>query len=105
MQSDNDALIERVKSDPQFQELIHKRSRLAWILSVLMLLIYFGFILAIAFDKQLLAEPLSGGTTTLGIPVGVGVIISAFILTAIYVIRANSEFDELTKQIVEKVKK
>ena len=105
MTSEADQMIARVKSDPQFKELVHKRSTFAWTLSILMMLIYFGFVLMVAFQKGLLAQPLAGGVTTIGIPIGLGVIVSAFILTGIYVARANSSFDDLTKQIVEKVKK
>lgn len=103
------ALVDRIKSDPQFKQLVSQRSGLAWTLSILMLLIYFGFILIIAFKAQLgniFGIPLMPGVvTTVGIPVGLGVIISAFVLTGIYVARANSAFDELTKQIIEKAKK
>lgn len=105
MASDHDRMIERVKSDPQFTELVRKRSSFAWTLSVLMILIYFGFVLLVAFDKQLLAQSLAGGVTTVGIPIGIGVIVSAFVLTGIYVARANSSFDEMTRQIIERVKK
>lgn len=70
-----------------------------------MLVIYFGFVLTIAFDPSILGTALcAGSVTTVGIPVGVGVIISAFVLTGIYVRRANGEFDELTAKIKSKVK-
>lgn len=105
MASDHDTMIERVKADPQFKELVRKRSTFAWLLSLLMVLIYFGFVLTVAFDKELLGRSLAGGVTTIGIPIGLGVIVSAFILTGIYVARANSAFDELTRQIIERVKK
>lgn len=105
MAPDHDLIIERVKADPLFHELVRQRSSFAWLLSALVLLIYFGFIMMVAYNKELLGQSLFGGVTTVGIPVGVGVIISAFILTGIYVARANSKFDELTKQIIEKVKK
>ncbi|HMN39078.1 MAG TPA: DUF485 domain-containing protein [Hyphomicrobium sp.] len=104
MQPQSDAVLNRVKEDPQFKELIERRSSLGWKLSVIMLVIYFGFILTIAYDKELLARSLSGGATTIGIPIGIGVIISAFVLTAIYVWRANREFDNLTRRIVENAK-
>lgn len=97
-------VIERVKSDPHFHELVRRRSRLAWGLTALIIIIYFGFVLTIAFHKETLGQSLSGGITTVGIPVGIGVILSAFILTGIYVARANSAFDDLTKKIIEKVK-
>lgn len=104
MAPNNEIMIERIKADPQFQELVRKRSSFAWFLSLLMVIIYFGFVLTVAFDKELLGKSLFGGVTTVGIPIGLGVIVSAFILTGIYVARANSAFDEMTKKIIEKVK-
>jgi uncharacterized membrane protein (DUF485 family) len=93
-----------VLSDPLFQELVRRRARLAWSLTALMIAIYFGFILAIAYDKALLSQRLGGGVTTLGIPVGIGVIVAAFVLTGIYVARANSAFDDLTQRLRERLK-
>lgn len=105
MTIESDRLLERVQSDPQFHELVRRRSRLAWLLTALMIVIYFGFVLTIAYNKEFLAQSLSGGVTTVGIPVGIGVILSAFVLTGIYVARANTAFDDLTKQIIERLKK
>jgi uncharacterized membrane protein (DUF485 family) len=97
-------LVHAIKSNPKYHELVSKRSKFAWILAVLMLLIYYGFILIIAFNKEFLSQQLwEGSITTVGIPIGLGVIISAFILTGIYVFRANSEFDRLTREIKEEV--
>ncbi len=98
-------LVNKVKNNPKYQELISKRGRFAWILSILVCIIYYGFILVIAFNRELLGTPLSeGAVTTIGIPIGVLVILSSFILTGIYVWRANTTFDELTKQIKQEVK-
>jgi len=98
-------MVDRIKNDPDFIQLTRERSKFAWTLTIVMLVIYFGFVLVIAFDPSLLGTPLSeGSVTTVGIPVGVGVIISAFILTGIYVRRANGEFDELTAKIKAKAK-
>lgn len=98
-------LVDVIKNDPDYIRLVSERSRFAWILTIVMLVIYFGFVLVIAFDPSLLGIPLAEGmVTTVGIPVGVGVILSAFILTGIYVRRANGEFDELTNRIKNKVK-
>jgi uncharacterized membrane protein (DUF485 family) len=86
-------------------ELVSKRSTFAWVLTVIMLVIYYAFILLIAFDPAWLGKPVSEGMiTSIGIPIGMIIIILAFILTGIYVQRANTEFDELTKQIKEDVK-
>jgi uncharacterized membrane protein (DUF485 family) len=94
----------RVRQEPLFRELVDKRTRFAWVLSGAMLVIYFGFILLIAFAPSWLGTPIDGGVTTVGIPVGLFVIASAFALTGIYVYRANSEFDPITRDIKEKVK-
>ena len=98
-------MVDRIKNDPDFLQLTRERSKFAWTLTIVMLVIYFGFVLVIAFDPSLLGTPLSeGSVTTVGIPVGVGVILSAFILTGIYVRRANTEFDALTAKIKAKAK-
>ena len=94
----------RVRREPLFRELVDKRTRFAWVLTAAMLVIYFGFILLIAFAPKLLGTPIGGGVITVGIPVGLFVIASAFVLTGIYVHRANAEFDPITRQIKEQVK-
>ncbi|MDO9305150.1 MAG: DUF485 domain-containing protein [Sulfuricurvum sp.] len=98
-------MVDRIKNDPDFIQLVTVRTKFAWTLTIVMLVIYFGFVLTIAFDPSILGTPLSAGSvTTVGIPVGVAVILSAFLLTGIYVRRANSEFDELTRRIKSKAK-
>ena len=97
-------MVHKIKSNPKYHELVSKRSKFAWTMSVVMLVIYYAFILTIAFNKSLLATPLwSGSVTTIGIPIGIGVIISAFILTGIYIRRANAVFDKLNREIKEEV--
>ncbi len=104
MATGNGALIDKIKRDPEFHELVRKRTSFAWSLSAVMVLIYFGFILLVAFAPKFLGTPLGAGIMTIGIPLGLFVIASAFILTGLYVRRANSEFDALTAKIVERVK-
>ena len=100
----NEDIYQRIEENPRFQELVQKRSRFAWLLSGITLVMYVAFILLIAFDPQWLGTPLyEGATITRGIPVGVGLIVISFILTGIYVIRANGEFDRLTADIVREV--
>lgn len=99
------ALAARIKSNPKYAELVRKRTGFARILSIAMLAIYFGFVLLVAFNKAFLATPIGSGVTTIGIPLGVFVIVSAFLLTGIYVKRANGEFDAITKEIIDEVKK
>ncbi|GAC1527906.1 MAG: DUF485 domain-containing protein [Ramlibacter sp.] len=94
-------LTQRIASDPKYQELKTKRTRFGLWLTLMMMVVYYGFILLVAFDKSLLATPIGNGVTTIGIPVGLGVIVFTVVITAIYVRRANSEFDALTEQIAK----
>ncbi len=90
---------ERILGNPKFQELVRIRSGFAWTLAAVMLAIYLGFILLVAFAHDLMATKVGGGVTSLGIVLGLVVIVSAFLLTGIYVQRANSRFDELTRDL------
>ncbi|ONF47738.1 DUF485 domain-containing protein [Methylobacterium radiotolerans] len=97
-----DPQVARISRTPEFQQLVHERTRFAWILTILMLVVYFGFIGLIAFDKSLLAVKV-GGTASLGLFVGVFVILFAFALTGVYVARANTRFDALSDALKRSV--
>jgi uncharacterized membrane protein (DUF485 family) len=96
----SDDLVRRVQSDPNFVELETKRNSLGWTLSILMLVIYYGYILMLAFAKPFLGIVVSGAVT-MAFPIGLFVLVSAIVITGIYVNRANTEFDALTHKIVE----
>lgn len=94
--------LDAITAHPRYQQLIRARKHFAITLTVLMLSLYYGFILIVAFVPEWLAVPLAPGLAmTWGIPIAVAVIFSAFLLTGIYVYRANSEFDQITKEIQE----
>ena len=98
-------MVEKIKNDPNYQELVSKRSSFSIKLTIIMLVVYFAFILIIAFEPSLLGTPVSKDSiTTVGIPVGMAVIFFAFILTGIYTKRANGEFDDLNNKIKESVR-
>ena len=101
----NDDLVQRIASHPKYQELKAKRSSFGWWLTLAMMIVYYGFIVLVAFDKEFLAQKLGAGVMTVGIPVGFGVIIFTIVITAVYVRRANSEFDELTEAVKKAVLK
>ena len=86
---------QRIDVKSIYQKLVQRRGRFTWTLSIIMLVAYFGYIALVAFDKSLLARPIGGGVTSLGIPVGVGLILLAILLTGLYVRRANKEYDPL----------
>ncbi len=97
----DEKLAMRVAADPKYQRLAARRNRLGWTLTIMMLIVYYGFILLVAFDKGFLARRLGEGVTTLGMPIGLGVILFTVAITGYYVSRANSEFDKLSAEVVE----
>jgi uncharacterized membrane protein (DUF485 family) len=100
-----DTVEARIRANPKYQELKRKRSSFGWWLTLLMMVVYYGYIALIAWNKPFLAQPLGAGVTSLGVPIGMGVIIFTIIITGIYVRRANGEFDQLTREILEDVAK
>ena len=94
-------LARRIASNPKDQELKAKRTSYGMWLTLAMLVVYYGFILLVAFNNPFLAQRLGEGVTTMAMPIGFGVIIFTVIITAIYVRRANSEFDALTEQVIK----
>ena len=94
-------LVRRIASNPKYQELKAKRTSYGLWLTLAMLVVYYGFILLVAFNKPFLAQRLGAGVTTMAMPIGFGVIIFTIVITAIYVRRANNEFDALTDQVIK----
>ncbi len=91
--------VQRVQSNPNYIQLVKDRTRFGWLLSGAMLIVYYGFILLIAFNKELLSIPIGDGVMTTGIPVGLFVIVFTVFVTGIYVRHANKRYDELTDAI------
>ena len=99
----NDDLVQRIKANPKYQKLVSTRSGYGWKSTALMMIVYYGFTLLIAFNKELLATPIGNHVTTWGLPIGLFVIVFTIVITGLYVRRANNEFDELTEQIKKEV--
>jgi len=100
-----DPIVAKIEANPKYHELRRKRSSFGWLLTAIMMVVYYGYIALIAFNKPFLAQPIGAGVTSLGVPIGMGVIIFTIVITAIYVRRANSEFDDLTTAILKDVSK
>jgi uncharacterized membrane protein (DUF485 family) len=92
-----------IKSDPNYIKLVKERSRYGWTLTALMLIVYYGYILLVAFNKELMSTRIGDGVMTLAMPIGLAVIVFTVVITGIYVRRANSEFDALTAAIKARV--
>ncbi len=98
-------IYEKIRANPKYHQLVSTRNSYGWVMTILMLVVYYGFISLIAFNKAFLAQPLGAtGVTTVGIPIGVGVILFTVIITGIYVRRANTEFDALKEEIIKEAK-
>ncbi len=87
------------------QLLKSRRSRFGGWLTLAMMVVYYGFILLVAFNKPFLATRLGAGVMTYAMPIGFGVILFTVIITVLYVRRANSEYDDLAEQISKAVLK
>ena len=101
----NDPVIEKIQRNPAYLQLRSKRNRLGGVLTLLMLIVYYGYVALIAFDKEFLAQPLGSGITTLGIPIALFVIVFTVVITLFYIRRANNEFDQMTQQILKDAQK
>lgn len=102
----SDPIVQKIQNHPKYQELRAKRNPLGITLTILMLIVYYGYVGLIAFDKEFLAEPLSAtGVTTLGVPIGLAVILFTIGITVYYVNVANKKFDTLTEELLKDVTK
>ncbi|MFC5458231.1 DUF485 domain-containing protein [Massilia niabensis] len=96
-------IVQRVKADPDYHKLVRTRSRFGWTLTWAMMIVYYGFTLLVAFNKEFLGTRIGDGVMTWGIPLGLSVIVFTIVVTGIYVRRANSAYDELTEAVKKKV--
>ena len=95
-------ILARIKNDPNYQALVRERLSFGWTLAIITLVLYYCYITIVAFSPETIATKVTG-TITIGIFMGVGLIAASIILTGIYVLRANSRYDDLTKAIVQAV--
>ena len=96
----------KIQNNPKYHRLIKERDTLAWTLSALVMVIYFGFVLLVAFAPGFLTQPISATSVIpVGMLVGVGVILASVVLTGVYVYRANNTFDPLIDEIVREATK
>lgn len=96
----------RIRANPKFAGFVSTRNRYSIVMAILGAIAYYGFILLVAYDKEFLARKLGAGmVTSLGIPIGVGVIVFLIIITWVYVRRANGEFDDTNAEIIREAQK
>ena len=91
-----------IMSDPDFKELSSKKNSISVTLTILELIVYFGFVFLIAFKKEFLSGDIAP-SITIGIPIGIGVILLSWILTGIYVRWANQKYDVMVQKLKDKI--
>jgi len=96
----------KIQNNPAYHELVSRRNSLGWILSAIVCVMYYGFILLVAYGKDFLTQPIyAGSVIPVGMPIGVGVIVVSCLLTGIYVYQANMVFDPINKKLIEDASK
>jgi len=100
-----DPIVAKIEANPKYHELRRKRTSFGWALTIVMMVVYYGYIALIAFNKPFLAQPIGSGVTTVGVPIGMFVIVFTIVITGIYVRRANGEYDRLTAEILKEASK
>lgn len=102
MENVQESVTAKISQNPKFQALVERRGRFAWTLSAIVLVVFYGFVMIVAFNPAALGASLTGTSfVTVGFAAGLCMFVSFWLLTAYYVHRANTEFDAMTKELVE----
>jgi len=99
----DEAQVERILQNPKFKEMVSRKSRLSWTLTIIMLIVYVGFMLLVGYNKEFLMSSVGGGVTTLGMPHGLSIIVLSFILCGVYSYIANNKLDALNEEAMREV--
>jgi uncharacterized membrane protein (DUF485 family) len=89
----------QILEDPEFLKLVRQKNRITVVLTIVELVLYFGFISLVAYNKAYLAEKMGESAITKGIPIAVGVIVLSWVLTGVYIFWANNRYDDMVKQL------
>ncbi|RXK02918.1 DUF485 domain-containing protein [Halarcobacter bivalviorum] len=99
-----DELVERIENNPKYNELLSKKNSLGIKLGIFVLVMFYAYILTIAFNKEVLATKIGDGVTTIAFPIALAILIISFLTTVIYVRKANGEYEDLVNDIKDDVK-
>ena len=96
----------KIRSNPKFAELVGKRTRFAIALSLIVLVPYYSYMLLVSLQPQLFAGKISDGSViTIGWPIAAAIVVIGWLLTGVYVSRANGEFDRLNEEVLKEARK
>lgn len=91
-----------VLDSPEFRGLVWRRWRVSLLLTMLLFVLYYGYIILVAANRQLVSRTVHG-STTVGILLAAGVIAGAWMLTAAYVVWANRHYDPAVSELRDRV--
>jgi len=95
--------VNQILENPKFKEMVSRKSSLSWSLTIIMLIVYVGFMLLVGYNKEFLMSSVSGGVTTVGMPLGLSIIVLSFILCGVYSYIANNKLDALNEEAMREV--
>ena len=95
--------VEQILQNPKFKEMVSRKSKLSWTLTIIMLVVYVGFMLLVGYNKEFLMQSVSGGVTTIGMPLGLSIIVLSFLLCGVYSYIANNKLDALNEEAMREV--
>ena len=98
-------VVERIVANPKFQELVRKRSRISWTMFFIVVTLYYLLMGTVAFFPAVLGTPISeGSVVTIGWPLGASVIIISWLLTGLYIRKANTDLEPLNDAVLKETK-
>lgn len=97
-------IYQKIRENPRYRSLVQDRRRLAFSLSAIVLIPYALFIAAVSWQPHLLMYAPQEGKLTVGIWAALILIVGSWLLTGLYVLRANNAFDKATEQLLAEVK-
>ena len=99
-------IYERMRVNPKFKQLVSTRGRFAWTLSFIVLILFYGFVMAVAYFPDVLGRPVSeGAMLTVGVAAELFLFVFFWGLAALYVRRANGQFDAMTQDVVKQAQR
>lgn len=95
-------MYQRMRENPKFQRLVEVRGRFQWTLTIIVLVMFYGFFLLIAFAPELLGKKIAEGSMwPIGYTVELFLFIFFWLTTLYYVRRSNSEFDDMRADLIK----
>lgn len=93
----------QVKALIRFKNFVSKRNKISLVLSLVILVCYYIFILGVGLTPEVLGYRLGPSSITLGIIVGVFLIVLSVVATGLYTFLANSYFDKDQDEILREL--